>query len=138
MEKLTTITSDNELDHDDEKYRSVKPTKRIVSPHPVTTNRIINDNDHTSRRSISGSRSKLNNNDEEDESDDYRKKKNSREQDRSSKKRYDRNDDDDDEFNNVSNRQVQSLTCKSTNGDSSHRSHSKTNGHIDADDDDLR
>ncbi len=42
-EKLTTITSDNERDDDEEKYKSVKSTKRIVSPHPTTTNRITND-----------------------------------------------------------------------------------------------
>jgi hypothetical protein len=41
-EKLTTISSDNERD-DEEKYKSLKAAKRIVSPHPITTNRITND-----------------------------------------------------------------------------------------------
>ncbi|CAF3100793.1 unnamed protein product [Rotaria sp. Silwood2] len=42
-EKLTTIASDNELDDDEGKYKSLQITKRTGSPHPNTTNRIIHD-----------------------------------------------------------------------------------------------
>ncbi len=150
-EKLTTITSDNELDNDEEKYKPIKPTKRIVSPHPVTTNRITNDkkiqsktiknydddDDDAPRRSSSvrKSRSKVSDDDdEEDEFGDNRKKNNSREQDRYPKQRYDRyNDNDDDDFNNNSSRRAPSSTRKTVPADSSHRSHSRTNGNADDD-----
>jgi hypothetical protein len=137
-EKLTTISSDNEFDNDEDKYKSSKPTKRIVSPHPNTTNRITNnkknqfttddnDDDNTAQRSssVQKSRSKLS----DDEVDDTQKKSNSRAQDRYSKQRDDRNGDDDD-VNHVPSRRVLPST-----GDSSRRSHSKTNGHTE---DDLR
>ena len=144
-EKLTTINSDNELDNDEEGYKSLKASKRIVSPHPRTTNRIINEKkknqftmnnnddeeDSPSRRSLSmrKSRSKLSDDDEND-SEDRRKKTNSTERDRHSRQRYDRNDDDNDDDEKISSRRIPTST-----GDSSRRSHSRTNGKID---DDLR
>ncbi len=151
-EKLTTIASDHELDNDEETYKSLKPNKRIVSPHPITTNRIKNDkkgqlttinnddDDNTLRRSLSvqKSRSKLSDDDDDDDAfGDNRKKTNSREQDRYSKQRYDRNNDndDDDDFNYVSSRRAPSSTRKTSAGNSSHRSDSRTNGNVD---DDLR
>ncbi len=151
-EKLTTIASDHELDNDEETYKSLKPNKRIVSPHPITTNRIKNDkksqlttinnddddDDNTLRRSLSvqKSRSKLSDDDDdEDEFGDNRKKTNSREQDRYSKQRYDRNNDNDDDFNYVSSRRAPPSTRKTSAGNSSHQSHSRTNGNVD---DDLR
>ncbi|CAF3439638.1 unnamed protein product [Rotaria sp. Silwood1] len=45
-QKLTTITSDNELDDDEDKHKSLQITKRTGSPHPNTTNRIIPDRKH--------------------------------------------------------------------------------------------
>ena len=42
-EQLETITSDNEIDNNEEKYDSFKPTQRVASPHPTITNRIIHD-----------------------------------------------------------------------------------------------
>jgi hypothetical protein len=165
-EKLTTISSDNELDNDEDKYKSLKPIKRIVSPHPITTNRIINnknnpltidnngdyqklsrqkrrdylndddDDNNTLQRSSSTQKSRSKLSDD-DEVDDTQKKTNSKAQDRYSRQRYDRNnDDDDDDVNNVPSRRVPSSTRKSSSGDSSHRFHSKTNGNTD--DDDLR
>lgn len=44
-EQLTTITSDNEIDDDRAKQRSMPSTKRTVSPHPVTKNRIRDEDD---------------------------------------------------------------------------------------------
>jgi hypothetical protein len=164
-EKLTTISSDNELDNDEDKYKSLKPIKRIVSPHPITTNRIINnknnpltidnngdyqklsrqkrrdylndddDDNNTLQRSSSTQKSRSKLSDD-DEVDDTQKKTNSKAQDRYSRQRYDRNNDDDDDVNNVPSRRVPSSTRKSSSGDSSHRFHSKTNGNTD--DDDLR
>jgi hypothetical protein len=170
-DKLTTIASDNELDDDEDKYKSSKSNNRIVSPHPKLTNRITHDkrnqlttinkdddddfkrssrqkrhnqlngdddnDEYPSRRSpsVQKSRSRLSD-DDENEFGDNRKKTDSREQDRYTKQRYDRNNDNDDEdFNQVSSRRTPSSTRKTAGGDSSHRSHSRTNGNGD---DDLR
>ncbi len=126
-EKLTTISSDNELDNDEDKYKSLKPIKRIVSPHPITTNRIINNKNNPLTIDNNGDYQKLsrqkrrdylndddddNNNtlqrssstqksrsklSDDDEVDDTQKKTNSKAQDRYSRQRYDRNNDDDDD-----------------------------------------
>ena len=144
-EKLTSIASDNELDNDDERN---KLSKRITSPHPITTNRINNerknqmmtrdnddDDDDTPRRSspMSKPRSRFDGDD-----DKYgEKSKTTRpkgEEERYSRQRYDRNDEDDDnDRNETYQKRPSSSTRKSTNGGSSSRSHPKTNGNMNDD-----
>lgn len=143
-DKLTTIASDNELDNDDERHKPSKATKRIVSPHPITTNRINqerknqfmagdNDDDDIPQRSssISKARSRFNN-DDNDEYGEKPKRTHSREY-------RDRNNEEDDDRNNTYNKRPSSSTRKSTtaNGDggTSSRSHPKTNGNRHDDDD---
>ncbi|CAF0828943.1 unnamed protein product [Rotaria sordida] len=96
-EKLTTITSDNELDDDEEKYKSLQTNKRIGSPHSNTTNRIILDRKNQ----------QLTNNNENLVNNDY--KKSSRDKGHHNDLHKDDDDDDDDDnnhFNHGSNRRT--------------------------------
>jgi len=120
-DKLTTIASDNELDHDEDKSKSIKPNKRITSPHPNTTNRVITEQ-----------QSYTNNNN--DEINDHRERPHAKR--RSEKTNFDDNDNNSNQSDSGSHRRVSSSTRKTTNGHSSHRSHSRTSAHRDDDDDD--
>ena len=144
-DKLTTIASDNELDNDEDKHRSLKPSKRIVSPHPITTNRIINDKKNQLPTSTNGddnndyqkpSRQRRQNhfNDDDDDDDDNSPRKSSSVQ-KSRSRLSDNDDDDDDDVNKTSNGRGSSSARKPTAGASSSRSHSRTNGNMN---DDLR
>jgi len=86
-EKLTTIASDSDLDHDEEKYKSLKPTKRTVSPHPIATTRIINDK-KPQLTTI--------NNDDHDNNNDYKKLSRQKRQTHSTNNNNNNDDDDDD------------------------------------------
>jgi hypothetical protein len=163
-EKLTTIASDNELDDDEVKRKPLKPSNRIVSPHPLSTNRIIrdkkpqltNDDDNesfTSNDFKKSSREKRQTNLNDDDDDNFTRKSSSVQKSRpklsdddedefgdnrkktNSKKNYNKNDDNDDDFNRDSSRRAPSSSRKTTGGDSSSRSHSRNNANVD---DDLR
>ncbi|CAF1006009.1 unnamed protein product [Adineta ricciae] len=114
VEKLTTITSDNENDND-EKSKSTKKTSTSNQRHS---------NGHLSRESSERQKSSSrlsNHTDENDESDGMSRRT-------SSKRRHNRNHDDD------SDRKEQPSMRKSTsNHNSTHRSHSKSNGFVDDD-----
>lgn len=129
-DKLTTITSDNELDRDEDRYKSYKSNKRTTSPHPNTTNRVVNGNQNQSKTI----HTHINNDDDDDdEIDDYRKRTHSEK--RSQKNKFDDNDNNSsNQSDSGSNRRVSSSTRKTTNGYSSHRSNSRTSRHRDDDD----
>ena len=119
-EKLTTITSDNENDNDHEKEKS-KSTKRDSTSHPKHSN------GHLSRESSERQKtsSRLSNHTDENEESDGMSKKTS------AKHRHNRNHEDNDDD---SDRQKQPSVRKSTsNHNSTHRSHSKSNGFGDDD-----
>lgn len=137
-EKLTSIVSDNELDVDDDhKQRSAKPAGRIFSPHPTVTNRINrpdDDDENKDRKPMPPkprTRRLVAENKDEGESEDPRKNVNVKERDQFPTRRFNppnAEDDDDDDDAPSSRRTVGA-------GDSSSRSHSRTNKNLD---DDLR
>lgn len=107
-EKLTTITSDNEVDDDEDKYKSVKSSKRIVSPHPSTTNRIV----HDKKNQLTTAKNDTDDNDENLINSDYKRSSRDKRQ-----KNLNNDDDDNDGITSRRSLSAQKLNPKLNNGE---------------------